>query len=255
MNLMHSTVYGLGHPLIIIHGLFGSSNNWATLGKRFSKHFQVHIIDVRNHGRSFHSSEMNYPVIVNDILYYMKNKNLEHSHFIGHSMGGVIAMELAIRHPYAIDGLIIADIVPKTYSNNHQFIFKALESIDFSIYKSRKSIDAQLSKSIKNLSLRQFLMKNLYWEIPGKKLNWRFNLYALNQNYSSLMKGFDIEGKFLKSTLFLRGEHSEYILDSDDKLLDKYFPNRKLKTIPKAGHWLHAENPNAFFDFVNSFLQ
>ena len=251
---IHSTIFGSGHPLIIVHGLFGSSDNWATLGKRFSSQFEVHLVDVRNHGRSFHSYEMNYSVIVDDVLYYMQEKNIEHSYFIGHSMGGKIVMELAMKYPDTIDKLVVADIAPKSYPNHHQYIFNALKSIDFSIYTSRKSIDEKLSKSIKNSSVRQFLTKNLYWKIPGQQLGWRFNLDALNKHYLDLMKGLNGDRNFTKETLFLKGKHSEYILDSDQELLAKHFPNYELKTIPKSGHWLHAENPNAFFDFVNVFL-
>ena len=254
MSLMHSTVLGSGHPLIIIHGLFGSSDNWVTLGKRFSNDFEVHLVDVRNHGRSFHSCEMNYSAIVDDVLLYIQKNNIDHSHFIGHSMGGKIVMELAMTHPFAIDKLIVVDIAPKDYPSHHQYIFNALKSIDLSVYRSRRSIDEKLSESIKNHAVRQFITKNLYWKIYREQLDWRFNLNALSNFYPFLMKGLSSDSRFIKETLFLKGEHSEYILDSDKALLAKHFPNYELKPIPNSGHWLHAEKPNAFFNRANDFI-
>ncbi|APD06467.1 esterase [Flavobacteriaceae bacterium UJ101] len=250
--LLHSKILGEGQPLLIIHGLFGSSDNWGTLGKKFAEHFQVHLIDLRNHGRSFHSEEMNYGLMVADLLEYTKYHQLENTILLGHSMGGKTAMKLALEHPETLEKVLIADIAPKHYPPHHQSIIKAMLSVDFSTVSSRKEVDATLSKYITDLGVKQFILKNVYWT-EDKKLAFRMNVPVLSNHYEDLMES-DLSGQFDKPTLFLKGEKSFYIQPEDEESIKNLFPKAKIITISNAGHWLHAENPNDFYSEVMKFL-
>lgn len=253
-NILHSKILGEGKPLLIVHGLFGMSDNWITLGRKFSQNYQVHLIDLRNHGRSFHHAEMNYEVITQDLVNYCIEHQLSKIYIIGHSLGGKVAMNLATKHPDLVQKLIIADIAPKTYNDRHSFIFKALQHIDFENVKSRKEIENQLSRTIENQSILQFLLKNVYHSDSGK-LTLRFNLSVLEKNYLSLNETLPSTSVYEGKTLFLKGQYSDYINTSDYLYIQKHFSNSEIVTISKAGHWLHAENPLEFYDQCIRFLK
>ncbi len=250
--LLHAKVIGQGQPLIILHGLFGSSDNWITLGKKFSGLFQVHLMDLRNHGRSFHTDEMNYTLMVNDLCYYIAHYQLKNIILLGHSMGGKVAMKLAAEHPKIIEKLLVADIAPKVYLPHHQHIIKALLSVDFSEISTRKEVNQVLGRYIDKLSIRQFILKNVYWKVD-KQLAFRMNVPVLAKYYNQLM-GFDLSGQFHRPVLFLKGEKSFYIQLEDLPHIHSFFPHAKITTITKAGHWLHAENPNDFYTEVIRFI-
>jgi esterase len=253
-NILHSIIQGEGIPLLILHGYFGSSDNWKTLGNKFADDFQVHLIDQRNHGRSFHEDEFNYEVLVADLYNYIQHHQLEKVYLIGHSMGGKTAMLFAVTYPDLVDKLIIVDISPKEYQPHHNAILAGLNSIDFSIHTSRNLVDEQLSKFIPEVGVRQFLMKNVYWREKGV-LDFRFNLQSLTENNIEIGKALPVGSIFRKSTLFLKGEKSGYIILSEQLIIDTYFPNNKVVEIANAGHWLHAENPKQFYDEVSRFLK
>ena len=247
--------YGHGHPLIILHGLFGQSDNWNTIGKHFSENgFEVYLVDQRNHGLSPHSEEWNYAATSNDILEITNDNRLENIILLGHSMGGKSAMHFAIHNSEKISKLVVVDIAPKKYPANNDGVLDGLLSVDFEKIKSRKEVDEILSKHISDFGTKQFLLKNLFWE-QEKKLGWRFNLDVLAKNRNLVGDSFDVENKFCdKPVLFLRGEKSKYILDSDILEIKKLFPNAQLKTIEGAGHWIHIDKPKEFFQEVMNFI-
>lgn len=244
--------FGEGQPLIILHGLFGSLDNWITLGRKFAEDFQVFLIDQRNHGHSFHDPEFSYNVMSEDLCQFMGEMNISSAHLVGHSMGGKTAMEFAATYPEKIDKLIIADIGPKSYPVHHSEIIKALYSVPVESLKSRKEADEIVSQSISDFGVRQFLLKNLSRANEGFK--WKMNLDVIASKIEEVGKGLNQNALFEKPTLFLRGDKSDYILNEDFNLIHSIFPKSKIETISQAGHWLHAENPKEFYEQVTQFL-
>ncbi len=252
--ILHSNIIGDGKPVIILHGFLGMGDNWKTLGKRFSEQgYQVHLVDQRNHGRSFHCDTFNYNLMVEDLKKYCSHHNLENIVLLGHSMGGKTAMQFSTMYPEMVSKLIVADIAPKFYPLHHQEILKALSDLDFSIVKTRKVADEVLSKHIQNLGIRQFLAKNLYWKYQDE-LALRINLPVLIENIEEVGKALDEDCIFEGDTLFLDGENSNYIDTEDEYLMHKHFPSAKIETISNAGHWLHVDNPSDFYNEVIKFI-
>ena len=253
--MLYSKIEGLGKPLLIIHGFLGMSDNWKTLGALYAlEGFQVHLLDLRNHGRSFHSKDFNYQVMADDVLNYCQVNTIKNASIIGHSMGGKAAMFFAMQHPEMIDKLIIADIGPKYYKPHHQDILAGLNAVDFSQKPDRNQVDEILKNDIPDFGTRQFLMKNLYWVEPGQ-LGFRFNLEVFNQKIDEIGEALAHESVFFKPTLFIRGGNSNYILDEDLENIKEHFPRAILITVPNVGHWLHAENPKVFLEHTLMFLK
>jgi esterase len=253
--LLHSNILGQGQPFIILHGFLGMSDNWRTLGKRFAEQgYQVHLVDQRNHGRSFNSDIFNYEVLVEDLKRYCIEYNLKNLIFLGHSMGGKTAMLFAAKYPELISKLIVADIAPRYYPKHHESILKGLSALDFEVLKSRKEAEDVLAHYVSEFSRRQFLLKNLYWKEKGQ-LDLRINLKALKENIEEMGKALPINSIFRGEALFLKGEKSNYITLNDDALIKAHFPKAILKTISNAGHWLHAENPKDFFEEVIRYVK
>jgi pimeloyl-ACP methyl ester carboxylesterase len=252
--MLYSKIEGSGKPLLILHGFLGMSDNWKTLGIQFATEgFEVHMLDLRNHGRSFHSEEFTYELLAQDILEYCNGHNLKNVHMIGHSMGGKTAMLFATMHPEMVDKLIIADIGPKFYPQHHQSILAGLNAVDFLNKPSRSDVEETLSPYIPDFGTRQFLMKSLYWKEPGQ-LAFRFNLAVFSAKMEEIGVALPATSAFEKPTLFIRGGNSDYILDSDFDIIKQHFPAASIETIPNAGHWLHAENPALFHQMTISFL-
>ena len=253
--MLYSKIEGSGKPLLILHGFLGMSDNWKTLGAQFAtEEYQVHLLDLRNHGRSFQSDAFSYQVMMQDVLAYCKDNSLESINIIGHSMGGKVAMLLATTHPELVDKLIVADIGPKFYPQHHQDILAGLNAVDFSVKPSRNEVEEVMAKYIPDFGTRQFLMKNLYWKEPGQ-LAFRFNLAVFNTKMDEIGVALPENLIFEKPTLFIRGGNSNYILESDFENIKHHFPNSIIETIPNVGHWLHAENPAVFYEKVVSFLK
>lgn len=254
MKLLNSRILGNSpNHFIITHGLFGQLDNWNTLGRRFAEYFTVHLIDLRNHGRSFHDNDTSHDSMAKDLVNYLDHHNLNKAYFLGHSLGGKVAMNLALNHPDRVGKLVIADMAPKTYPPHHQGIIKGLKSVDFSQVKQRSDAETFLIPYIKSPSVRQFLMKNIY-RISDENYAFRFNLKDLSDNYESLVSSILPNSQFTNPVLFLGGEKSDYIQAEDKEIIESYFPNSKIETIKNAGHWLHADNPEDFFNKINSFL-
>jgi esterase len=253
--MLYSRIEGEGRPLIIIHGFLGMSDNWKSFGSLYAAEgFQTHMLDLRNHGRSFHSEEFNYTVMSNDLLEYSQYHNLKDITIIGHSMGGKVAMLFATTYPELVEKLIVADIGPKYYAPHHQDILAGLNAVDFSTKPDRATVEEILYPFIPDFGTRQFLMKNLYWVEPGQ-LAFRFNLPVFNAKIETIGEVLPEANHFDKPTMFIRGGNSRYILDTDLPEIKKHFPNFEVRTIPNVGHWLHAENPKAFFEETNQFLK
>ncbi|OXA96221.1 alpha/beta fold hydrolase [Flavobacterium hercynium] len=253
--MLYSKIEGEGKPFIIMHGFLGMSDNWKTLASQYvDAGFQVHILDLRNHGRSFHSDEFTYEAMAQDVFEYCQENKLNKIDILGHSMGGKVAMLFATTHPEMVDRLIVADIGPKFYKQHHQDILAGLNAVDFSIKPSRNDVEATLTEYVPDFGTRQFLMKNLYWQEPGQ-LAFRFNLEVFNNNLDEIGKPLPDNLTFDKPTLFVRGGNSGYVLDTDIDQIKTHFPDLRVETIPNAGHWLHAENPKMFFELTTTFLK
>jgi pimeloyl-ACP methyl ester carboxylesterase len=251
--ILHSTIKGKGKPLLILHGYFGMSDNWKTLGNQFAKDFEVHLVDQRNHGRSFHADQFNYKILVDDVYNYIKHYQLENVYLIGHSMGGKTAMLFAVTYPDLVDKLVIVDISPRTYQPHHNAILAGLNTIDFSIQNTRTLVDKKLAEFIPEFGVRQFLLKNVYWVEKGQ-LAYRFNLASLTENNPEIGVALPPFTVFKNKTLFLKGDTSNYITEKEEPIIEVHFPNSKIVAIKNAGHWLHAENPKQFYEEVCEFL-
>jgi pimeloyl-ACP methyl ester carboxylesterase len=258
---------GSGKPLIILHGLFGSSDNWHSIGKQLSVSHEVFLVDQRNHGQSPHHSAHNYIAMSDDLHEFIVQHNIFRPVIMGHSMGGRTAMFFSVRHPKLIDKLIVSDISPCSYNPEnhpdealqHEKIIAALHTIDLSVISSRHEADIKLAETINSPSLRQFLLKNIKTDNKGK-FQWKLNINAIENNLSEIYKGIEILKLPGKDTLkfpalFIRGEYSGYIKEKDVACIHNYFSNASIITIPQAGHWLHAEKPALFIKAVEEFLK
>ncbi len=255
MNLFYQQ-FGKGPAFIILHGLFGSSDNWKTIGNTLSQQFEVFLIDLRNHGRSFHSPEFNYSAMSNDIEELILEKNLDTIILMGHSMGGKVAMTYALQHQERINKLIIVDIAPKYYPPHHQKYIDAFHSINLDTVTSRKEVEQHFTERVSDIGERQLLLKNLYWN-ENDRLAWRLNIDAISNNIEEMCQGQEafVSKAFNKPSLFIRGEKSKYISNEDEKLIKNLFPQAHIKTIPDAGHWLHAEKPQEFLECIFRFVE
>lgn len=252
MQLNHKT-FGQGPPLLILHGLFGTLDNWQTLAKRWAADYTVVLVDQRNHGRSPHVDNHDYPGLAEDLKAFMEANWMYEAHVLGHSMGGKTAMQLALHYPDLVNKLVVVDIAPKSYPGGHEPILDALNSLDLSLVEDRKDADAFLAGQIKDPGVRQFLLKNLT-RTPAGNYQWKMNLPVLNKDYASILGNVSGGVPFEGPTLFVRGEKSDYIEPTDLPLLRTYFPAAQLETIAQAGHWVHAEQPERLYQVVSDFL-
>ena len=245
--------HGAGPPLIILHGLLGSGDNWQTLSRKvFAEHFQVFTVDQRNHGRSPHSEVFDYPTMVADLVAFMDEHRLDHVYLLGHSMGGKAAMHFALTHPDRTDSLVVVDIAPKIYPPAHTVIFDALRNLDLDAHSSRATIDAALRPQIPNDAVRSFLLKNLRRDGNGGYA-WKVNIESIHRNYTHLSDSLEADGLYEGPTLFIRGGASDYVADEDTELIISFFPDAEIVTIDEAGHWVHADKPQEFAEVVLEF--
>ncbi len=251
--ILHSRILGEGTPLLILHGLFGQSDNWQTLGKKFAEQFEVHLIDQRNHGHSFHSDGFNYELMADDLQKYMDEKKINKAYLLGHSMGGKTAMLFAAHHPERVEKLVVVDIAPKAYAPHHQQILQGLHAIDFQMVQSRKEADEAMAYHIPIMSVRQFLLKNLYW-VDKEQLGWRFNLPVISKHIEEVGKPLPEPAFANIPSLFIHGALSDYIKEGDEEKIQSHFPQAELVEIANAGHWIHAENPKDFMLETLRFL-
>lgn len=241
-----------GKTLIILHGLFGMSDNWHNIARRLSETNTVYTIDQRNHGQSPHSPVMNYNVMADDVWEMMNAENIGEAIIIGHSMGGKTAMAFANKYPDKTEKLIVVDIAPKAYKPGHIIYFDAMKAINFKA-SGRKEIEDELAKSITDKGEMLFLLKNLYRKENGE-FGLKINLDAIENNYEEIICEVIIDKPLNIPTLFIKGQNSNYITENDKTVINQNFINVRFETIPNAGHWVHAENPEGFLNAVNAFL-
>lgn len=246
---------GEGNPLIILHGLFGLGDNWATLSRQYADQgYAVYLVDQRNHGRSPHDFEFSYDAMTGDLLELLGDEGISKADFIGHSMGGKTLMFFALQHSAFIRKMIVADIAPRYYAPHHQSVLSALHAVDVENISSRKEAEERLRLSLKDEGTIQFLLKNLYWKTETK-LDWRFGLKEIEANIDEVGKALPSAPPILTPVLFLKGERSGYISREDEMEIQTRFSNVEIATVPSAGHWLHAENPKVFLEMTTAFLK
>lgn len=247
-------IYGTGDPVIIMHGLFGSGDNWHTIARMMEPQYQCIVVDMRNHGRSPHDPEMNFQVMADDLLELLADLGLDKVSLIGHSMGGKVAMQFALLHPEKVNKLIVVDIAPKYYPPHHDAVIEAIESIQPEKLTERSEAEAAFARFLgNNQPTIQFLMKNLS-RLPEGGFEWKPNMPVIIGAYHALVDEVVPSTPFTGPVLFVRGQKSRYILDDDIPHMKALFPNSSLITIPDAGHWVHAEAPEFFTKSLLSFL-
>ncbi|QBJ62936.1 alpha/beta fold hydrolase [Pseudoalteromonas sp. DL-6] len=244
---------GQGSDVVLIHGLFGSLENLNVIAKPLSEHFRVTNVDLRNHGLSPHSDEMDYLAMANDIVQLMATLKIQKAHLIGHSMGGKVAMQVALTHSELVDKLVVLDIAPVSYPARHTKILEALNAVKNTDIGDRKQADLIMQPYIEELGVRQFLLKSLYKNDEGKFV-WRFNLSVLDNKYSTITDNINANNSCLCETLFIKGNDSDYILAEHREAINSLFKNVSAKIIHGAGHWLHAQKPQAVNKAINDFL-
>lgn len=248
--------YGEGKPLIILHGVLGLSDNWVTFARKIAEEgFRVLIPDQRNHGQSPHHDTFNYYALVDDLVEFIDAHQIEDPVIMGHSMGGKVAMRYALENPDAIDKLIVVDTSMRTYTrhNYHRQLIDAMLNIDFNMIESRTDVEKELEKTINSERIRQFLLKNLYWN-DNEELAWRPNFEVIGESLEEMYDGVFYSTRFEKPVLFVKGGKSEYILPEDLRNIRENFPNATLETIEDGTHWVHADDPEKFYEIVREFL-
>lgn len=251
MNLFFRTV-GEGPPLIILHGLFGSADNWRPLANRFAKFRKVYLVDQRNHGMSPHDYEFSYEAMVNDLLLFIKQHDIIRPDILGHSMGGKVAMFFSVKYPDQVNKIIVVDIAPKAYPVRHKAILDGLKTLRIEDILTRQEVDDVLAEFIDSARLRQFLLKNL--KRNDHSFEWKMNLDVIYDKVSNLSIGLKDNDRFSHETLFIRGSASDYVLNSDLEAISSHFPKAELVTIEDASHWVHVEEPDALCNSVKQFL-
>lgn len=243
---------GTGPPLVILHGLFGSADNWFSIARELDKEFTLYLVDQRNHGDSPHDDEWNYEVMVEDLRELLDEEGLEKVHLMGHSMGGKTVMNFALKYPERVEKLIVADIAPRYYPVHHESILEGLNSLDLKTISSRKEADDALANYISEPGIRQFLLKSLGRDADG--FAWKINLPVISKNIENVGEALPEGESFEGPTLFLAGANSNYVQQKDLPEILEFFPNYELEFVQNAGHWLHAEQPHAVVEEIRKFL-
>lgn len=266
MNLFYRSE-GEGTPIIILHGLYGASDNWMQIARKISDSYQIIAVDLRNHGSSPHSTEHSYEEMVTDLAWLFHELEIEKAHILGHSMGGKVAMAFAADYPEKILSLTVADISPRNYLKNpasaiqydfHKRILKTLNEIDLKPFNNRTEVGKALEQEIPEPHVRQFILKNLYRK--EKHFHWKINVSVLQENLDHIISGVDFEDYedripiHLYPVLFIKGGLSGYIQEEDLKAIYAMYPEAKVETIEHASHFLHAEKPNEFTKILVTFL-
>lgn len=256
MKLFYRPFGDGGQPIIILHGIFGISDNWVSIGRRLSERFDVYILDQRNHGQSPHSDSFNYYALADDLYEFIQDHQLVNPILIGHSMGGKVAMNFALEYPQKVNKLIVVDMSTRQYParQEHMEILQAMLAVNFDEVKSRDEVKKIISKRIKSPRVRMFILKSLY-RIGQSRLAWRLNIQSIYDNIDNVFEGITSSYTFDKASLFIKGGDSGYIVDEDYDLIRKNFPNALFKTIEGASHWVHADKPDELCAVFSEFLQ
>jgi len=257
---LNHRITGEGPPLILLHGLFGSLDNLGGIARRLEDQWQIHALDERNHGSSPHTDAMDYPSMADDVIAYMDAQGIDKASLLGHSMGGKVAMQVALRAPERVQMLIVADIAPVTYKPRHDAILEGLTGIDLAEVRSRQDADRLMAGFVDEPGVRQFLLKNLeripreQQEEGGPVFRWRLNLPVIDACYENLARAPEGDKPFTGPVLFLKGAESAYIQEKHRDEIERLFPHAQLRIIQGTGHWLHAEKADSFAALCRRFL-
>lgn len=250
---LHSRQAGQGEPLILLHGLFGSAENLGALARQLADTYAVYSVDLPNHGRSPHTQTMTLATMTQDLVVWMDQQGLAQAHLLGHSLGGKVAMELALAHPTRVLSLTVVDIAPVDYPPHHQAVFDGLLSLKTEALQSRGEADKQLQNHVPELAVRSFLLKNLDKAQNGG-FSWRMNLPVIHQQYAQLISANRSDGVFNDKTLFIKGGNSDCLREAHRQDILSRFPKATVKVVPDTGHWLHAEKPELVAVLVKRFI-
>ncbi|GAA4827528.1 alpha/beta fold hydrolase [Algivirga pacifica] len=249
---LHYRRTGEGSPLIILHGLFGSSDNWMSIGKTLAEKHELFLVDQRNHGLSPNTEAFNYTTFVEDLYQFIDYHNIENPTLLGHSMGGKVAMQFAAQHPELLKQLIVVDIAPRAYPVHHQTILEGMNAIPVASLKGRNEADKILSEYIPEMGIRMFLLKNLQRN-PEGGFSWKINLPVITKKIAEVGKALDHQGTIDIPSLFIGGKNSNYIQSDDEAMIRDIFTDVRIEMIDQAGHWVHAEQPQKVTDHILSF--
>lgn len=252
MDLNHK-ILGEGEPIIIMHGLFGMLDNWLTVAKSLAEDYMVILLDLRNHGKSPHSELWSVSLMAEDVRDFMEKNWIHEAVILGHSMGGKVAMQLALTEPDLVEKLIIVDIAPKKYKAGHQLIFEALHAVPIEDIKSRQEAEESLGSFIDDKGVCQFLLKNIMRKKEGG-YRWKMNLKAISENYETILESSEGEGSFDEPSLFIAGGNSNYILPEDEEDIQHLFTDAQVKRIDGAGHWVHADKKDELLELIRGFM-
>ena len=252
-ELFYSRI-GQGEPLLILHGLFGSSRNWQSLARQYANHFEVISVDLRNHGQSFHAADMSYQLMAEDVSQLIRQLALPSCRIIGHSMGGKVALRLALDQPALLDRIVVADIAPVNYQHDHNDTLGALVAVDLGRVNSRADADEQLKATVPQAPMRAFLLQNL--QRVDDQWKWRVNLAAIDSHMDELTS-FTLpdDARVDLPALFIYGTASQYVGDAEQDVIRQHFNKAKLQPVEGAGHWLHAEKPEDFLTATLDYLK
>lgn len=247
--------YGDGPALIILHGLLGAGGNWHSLSRNvFSNDYRVFTPDLRNHGRSPHAEPFDLPAMVADLVHFYEMRGLYDAYVMGHSLGGKVAMQLALEDAGLVSKLIVVDIAPKVYPPSNQYIIDALRSVDLNGMSSRAEVDEALSEEIRSRPVRQFVLKNLGYDNESGQYSWQLGIEEINAGYANVNAAIESDRAYEGPALFIRGERSDYIQDEDLEEIQRLFPHARVETVAGAGHWVHADAPDELAHIVTEFL-
>ena len=249
---LHYKMTGEGPVVVLLHGLFGSLENLGMVTRELAKTFKVISLDLPDHGQSYHSENFSYESYASAVLNTLKILNIDYFDILGHSMGGKVAMKIALSSPDVVRKLIVADIAPVAYEHRHKNVLKALASVTLQTLETRQQADSKIKEVIDDAGVRQFLLKSLV-QVDGR-WSWKFNVDLITRDYQHVSAGIDFSEPFLGETLFIKGSESDYLTASHQQAVTKRFPKSKARVIQGAGHWLHAEKPVAFNKIVRDFL-
>jgi esterase len=254
MKLNYRQIGEAGQPMIILHGLFGMSDNWLTISKAFAQRHRIFILDLRNHGQSPRSGVFGYTEMADDLLEFIEDHSIENPILLGHSMGGKVLMQFAINYSNKFDKMIVVDIAPKFYPVHHTSILQGLHSIDLATLQNRTEANEILKRFEENEGVRQFLIKNLYRNTETGQFDWRLNLNVLTREIANIGSEITSNKPVLNKTLFIAGSESSYIMPEDYPMIEGIFKNCSFEVIKDAGHWVQADKPIEFVEAVNKFL-
>lgn len=252
-----STLYfkqaGQGTPLVLIHGLFGSLENLGAIARQLAENFCVYSLDLPNHGRSPRVENMSLASMAGDLLAWLDEQGLPQVHLLGHSLGGKVAMELALRHPERVKSLVVLDIAPVSYPPHHNDVFAGMFALEPQRLQSRSEADQKMQPHVPEAAVRSFLLKNLVRE-PEGGFAWRMNLPVIHRDYAQLIASNRADAIFNGNTLFIKGGNSDYLQEKYRDQIMARFPKATIKIVPDTGHWLHAEKPDLVARLVKQFL-